>query len=148
MHDINGLGKEEIKMLCRLFVSSGRGYLTESLEALDELQTSGASEKMLESLHRSIHSLKGAALQMGITHVGSLALAIEKVVEATRRTGDTLSHEGIDILRDGVERLNKYLDCFEAEEECAEPPADLMNRLQALVDSMANGGMGSSAVGQ
>jgi chemotaxis protein histidine kinase CheA len=148
MPDASEFSSDEMRVLRRLFVTSGRDYLIRFRGALESMTREAASDETLELFHRSIHSLKGAALQLGLLHVGTLAKEMEGVAKAVRETQAALPDDGVALLTEGMVRLTDYLIDVEKETETAEPPADLLRRLQLLADSVRVAGTSDRAVGE
>ncbi|MCK4304453.1 MAG: Hpt domain-containing protein [Candidatus Eisenbacteria sp.] len=147
MQDPKGLTPEDMAVLRPLFVSSGREYLATFLDALATVRTAEPTEETLGVLHRSIHSLKGAALQLGVLHIGTLGKAVEAVALAVRRKPGGLPAQGIDLLEEGARQLAEYLTHIENGEETTEPPGELLSQLQGLADVLADDDSQRKAMG-
>ncbi len=71
---------EEWAIVRPVFLQSVRGHLDTIRTGLTIWTTGGASPERLRELHRSMHSLKGAALQLGFEHLGETARLLEQVL--------------------------------------------------------------------
>jgi len=98
MQDVNGFSAEEMAMLLPLFTQSSSEYLGQFRAALGKVAAGMDEDPDREVLQRSVHSLKGAALQLGILHVGQLALAVEAVAKALRDAPQALEASETDLL--------------------------------------------------
>ena len=123
--------EEELQVLRPLFTSSNRDHLEAFGQALSGLERDPNDPAQLELLHRSIHSVKGAAFQLGIIHIGALARAMEEVAKAARLAARAPAGEESRLLAESRQLLLTYLDAFERREEVPAPPAGLLARLQA-----------------
>jgi chemosensory pili system protein ChpA (sensor histidine kinase/response regulator) len=138
----DGFTEEELQVLRPLFVSSGREHIERALRALEALGRDPGDAEQLELLHRSFHSLKGAAMQFGVLHLGVLAQAVEAVARSARGAGCLATPAIADLLAEGGRQLAAYLDAFEQGAGVPAPPAELMSRLQEA--ACAAGGPGAS----
>ncbi len=123
--------EEELQVLRPLFASASRDHLAAFDQALGRLAADPADPVPLEVLHRSIHSVKGAAFQMGVIPIGALAKAVEEVAKAARQAGRAPTDEASRLLAESRQLLLAYLGAFERGEEIPAPPAGLLARLQA-----------------
>ncbi len=137
MQEINGFSEEDMAILGPLFIQSSREYLTEFRMALKNLDTPDDDDSTREILHRAVHSLKGAALQLGIVHIGQLALAVEGVAKALRYSSLPLDPDGRDLMSESADRLEAFIAGFENEDSPQDPPADLLSQLEALSSRFA-----------
>lgn len=129
---------EELQVLRPLFLTSSREHLRDFDRALEILGGDPRDEGALESLHRSIHSVKGAALQLGILSIGSLAKAMEAVAKAVRQAGRALREDAARLLAESRQVLGAGLDAFERGEEVPVPPAGLLARLDSAAAAAAS----------
>lgn len=146
MQDSNGFGAEEMAMLLSLFAQSSGEYLAQFREALEKVAAGADDESTREILQRSVHSLKGAALQLGIVHIGHLAQAIEGVAKSLRDAPQRLESGESELLSLSADRLEAYIADLPEGGDSAEPPADLIHRLEAVSDMLtAEGGPEAAA---
>ncbi len=136
MASSDDFSEEELAILRPLFQSSGRDYIAQFRATLAGVKDGACDEETLEILHRSIHSLKGAALQLGYLHVGGLAMAMEGVAKTARKLGALIPAEGIALLEEGARQLEGYLAELEDAGEVS-PPEGIMAQLQAVADQLA-----------
>ncbi len=148
MPDANDFSPEELQVLIPLFVSSGTNYLAVFRQNLELAREGRADEDSAEVLHRSIHSLKGAALQLQLAHIGSLAKAMEEVVKTSRHTGHDLPADGIARLEKGADQLTEYIQALGGGEDPSPPPADMIRGFQQLAESLGGDSAQDKAVGE
>jgi chemotaxis protein histidine kinase CheA len=139
---------EELQVLIPLFVSSAREHLETFAGALGELTRDPKNPEKLELLQRSIHSVKGAAFQMGVIHVGALAKAMEAVAKSARQVGRAPEKQEAGLLAESRQMLLGYLSAFERGEEIPEPPADLLGRLDEAVRAVSEPDARKRATGE
>ncbi len=128
---------EELQVLRPLFVGSAREHLEAFAGALGDLSRDPGNQEKLELLQRSIHSVKGAALQMGVLHVGALAKSMEEVAKAARQAGRAPAAREAGVLAESRQKLLAYLVAFERGEDAPEPPAELLGRLSEAARATA-----------
>jgi len=143
-----GFTPDQMIALRKLFYESGSGYLDLFLEELDKIESQDRSDAVLETLHRSIHSLKGAALQLDYLPAGNLALAMERMVKQIRDSDCESSSmsEVVSLLREGEKRIRLYLDNIIKDEEMDESPVDLLRRFKILADKLISGNDQETAI--
>ena len=122
-------GPEEMAVLRPIFMKSAREHLASITRISGELSETGADDRALETLHRSIHSLKGAALQIGFVHVGQTAKLIEQVVLHARALGANAPAGWLALVKRGAPVLSGLLDAIEADAS-RETDADLLHALE------------------
>lgn len=98
----NGFGDLSMLELFRMEEQQQSSVLTENLLALEQEPT---SEKFLESLMRAAHSLKGAALMVGLEPVIPLAHVMEDCFVAAQKGKLLLTSEHIDLLLKAVDMI-------------------------------------------
>ncbi len=140
MQDVNGFSAEEMAMLLPLFTQSSSEYLGQFRAALRKVAAGMDEDPDREVLQRSVHSLKGAALQLGILHVGQLALAVEAVAKALRDAPQALEASETDLLGLSADRLETYITDLADGAASNEPPVDLILRLEAASDRLVVAG--------
>ncbi|MBD3237528.1 MAG: hypothetical protein GF330_12550 [Candidatus Eisenbacteria bacterium] len=126
----NGFTAEEMEVLLPIFLDSGREYVVQLREGSLRLRNLQADGDSLGAMHRAVHSLKGAALQIGFDEIGTLASSIEDLIEHLQ-TLERVPPESIDLIDEGAATLTEQLDAVEARTPRALPDG-LLERLQAL----------------
>ena len=131
MPEMSDFSPEELAVLMPLFISSARGYLEFFQDELAAVRA-GRGGHDLEPLHRSIHSLKGAALQLGLHPIGLLAKAMELVVKDARQRERVLPEDSYPLLEAAARHLSDLVGHVEREEDLEEAPANMLADLDAL----------------
>ena len=123
--DHNGFTPEEAETVRKIFATSSAEYLSEFKQALTRLKQEEYADTVLEPLHRSIHSLKGAAMQLGFLSVGELALSIERLVKKVREYNPaSIDYAALlRLLEAGEKRLLVLLDQISNNDEVSETSA-------------------------
>ncbi len=137
--------EEEMQVLLPLFLQSGKEYVSKAREIVERLRSGDAGPEDLELLHRTFHSAKGAALQIGFVHIGSLAKAMETVAAAMRSSWSSADEEVLSHLIEGLGVLEAYLQDLEAGRGSGTPPADLLGSLDEDAARLADGHAGGQA---
>ena len=85
--------------------------LSRDLLALDEAHQRGekADTAVVNGIFRSVHTLKGIAGMFGYKHVGSVAHALEDVLDDLRLGRSSVSQQLLDVLFDAVEGFQRLL---------------------------------------
>ena len=136
-------------------ISSFRAELSEHVQTMNDgllaLEQGRVKDderqSMLGDIFRAAHSLKGAALQLGLGPVGELAVAAEEVAKLLHREGHTLPPEGIEVLDESAGRLAENLASLEQEEPPQASP-EILGRLHGLAGVMREGEPRRRAVGE
>jgi chemotaxis protein histidine kinase CheA len=127
----NGLTPEDYEIILPVFLESGRGYLAGFREGLRRLEDGRADTQCLASMHRAVHSLKGAALQIGFESMSQVARGMEEAIEALRKERP-LPPSGLARLDEGVDFLLRQLTEIESRRQPESSPAELLTALAAF----------------
>ena len=130
--DQNGFTPEEAEMVSKIFATSSVEYLATFGEALVLMKEHEYTDTVLEPLHRSIHSLKGASMQLGFLQIGELSMAMEKLIKKAR-TRDPVSVDYdamVPLLEAGVNRLREYLARISDNKEVSATSEELIAELE------------------
>ena len=127
----NGFTAEEMKVLLPLFLDTGRQYVAQLREGLLRLRNLPNHEETLSEMHRAVHSLKGAALQLGYDKVGSLANNLEDAIEGIQEAG-AITPAGVESIDEGAQLLTEQLAAVESQTAARAPSADLLARLAKI----------------
>jgi chemosensory pili system protein ChpA (sensor histidine kinase/response regulator) len=122
---------EEMEVLRQIFLGSSQEYVTTIRGALAAFeQGSGAGERLPE-LHRAIHSIKGAAFQIGFAPIGMLAKAMESVVIALQGDAGALEPAWVSVLQRGLAAIEASLEALRENRELPAPDQALLSALAA-----------------
>jgi two-component system, chemotaxis family, sensor kinase CheA len=103
---------------------------------LSKLEEQDGRPERLNRVYRSVHSLKGAAGMVGLTPINEFALTVERVLGKARSGVLALDSQSASTIRAGCDQLELMIQA-EADSKPAPPPADLMDRLLALLNPPA-----------
>lgn len=127
----------DIKKFIGRFVEEAKDHLGRMGQGLSALEQGSASAEEVNSLFRSVHTLKGSSRMLKLEPITQLAHSLEDVLSALRDQQLQVSHglmsalyQGIDVLSDQVEQLAEH-------GEVAENPAlqDLCQLLSGLAQN-------------
>ena len=122
--------EEEMAMLRPVFIASGREHLVTMAQLQPELTAAVPDGEALKRFHRAIHSLKGAALQMGFLQIGGLARMLERLVLVLQGGLPDDQGQWETLLQRGSELLEASLTATEQQAEFT-PEGALMTDLEA-----------------
>ena len=92
-----------------LFVSESRDHLTAIEHALVRLEADPGQQDQVDSLFRSVHTIKGMAGAMGYAPVAELSHAIESRLEAIRAGANAMDRDTLDLLFEGADALEQLV---------------------------------------
>lgn len=132
--DRNGFTPEEMAVVRNIFATSSAEYLSAFNESLSSIKALQYDDTVFEPLHRSVHSLKGAAMQLGFLPVGNLALAMETVIKKIRvcDVATVDFGEAIALFEAGERKLQEYVCLIKDDEELEETATELISQLEAF----------------
>lgn len=106
--------------------------LSRDLLLLDQSQKEGGSDPdLLNDIFRAVHTLKGLAGMFGLPSLQTLAHTLENLLDDLRLGRVDLTQEALDILFDGIERIQRILASGDAES-----PLDISD-LEKSIDRVA-----------
>ncbi len=113
-----------------VFLEEATEHLAEMSRALLELEKDAARAESIDVLFRMAHSIKGMAASLEYDAISSVAHRLEDHMQAVRAAGEAVDAEGMALLFQGLEVLERQVahvrDTGEApppEPEPAAPPA-------------------------
>jgi two-component system chemotaxis sensor kinase CheA len=84
--------------------------LSRDLLLLEQSQKEGRHDPdLLNDIFRAVHTLKGLAGMFGMSNLSNLAHTLENLLDDLRLGRVEISHETLDVLFDGVERIQRIL---------------------------------------
>jgi len=114
-------------------------FLTESGELVDqldsdllELEESGGSEDLLNSIFRALHTIKGAASFLDLGNVTSFAHTAEFALDRLRKGEAEVDGHVVDALLRSVDVIKAQLGSIEAGGDPCEAPVALVKDLEAI----------------
>lgn len=88
-----------------LFEQEARERLESLASLLLELETAGVSDRLIGSLFREAHTLKGAANVVGLSQLGAEAHALEDLFDRVRTGAVVVTPDVVDEMLTAVDRL-------------------------------------------
>lgn len=116
-----------------MFLAECRENLQELNLAVVRLEEAPDDRETVDAIFRIAHSLKGMAATMGFEGMATLTHKMEDVLELLRQRGGELSREVVDVLLACLDALSGAVDAIDADGAESLDPAELVERLQALV---------------
>lgn len=115
------------------FLDEARGYLPAIRAGLAAFRAAPTAPDVLEETHRHVHTIKGAAAMVGLSHLSHVAYLLEEIVERLSFEPDTASPDVLRGVDRGVEDIEAYLTHGTADEfDAAGWAAAATDRLRAL----------------
>jgi len=116
-----------------MFLAECRENLQELNLAVVRLEEAPEDRETVDAIFRIAHSLKGMAATMGFEGMATLTHKMEDVLELLRQRGGGLSREVVDVLLACLDALSGAVDAIDGDGAENLDPAELVERLQALV---------------
>ncbi|MGA7237355.1 MAG: chemotaxis protein CheA [Bryobacteraceae bacterium] len=135
------------------FILESRDHLIQIESQLLMLERDAADSEALHAIFRGFHTIKGLAGFLELWDVQKLAHEVETVLDGARNGELKLSPDGIDVILESSDYLQRWLLHLEStlrREPSAPPPPDeaLLERIRAIsnlaMETGAPGGMGSA----
>ncbi len=130
--------------------------LSRDLLLLEQGQKEGRTDPdLLNDIFRAVHTLKGLAGMFGMSALSNLAHTLENLLDDLRLGRVDITQEALDVLFDGVERIQRILasDDHQAEPEPAElappksrPPPPSVDPNEMVEDVLAEYQLGESVL--
>ncbi|MBI3919053.1 MAG: hybrid sensor histidine kinase/response regulator [Betaproteobacteria bacterium] len=113
--------------------------MSSGIVELERAPTAQEQIKLIETVFREAHSLKGAARAVGLAEIESICQAAESVFSALKRNELAFSPGLFDMLHDAVDALDKLLRSVGVEPSGGEkvPIAELIRRLESVGKGVA-----------
>lgn len=109
------LSKEEMMEVMAVFKGESEEHLATLQEKMKELETSPSSPGALEILHRTSHSMKGAARMMGLTPIEEIGRALEDGFKAAKDGKPIVNPGSIAAVNDAIQGLRQLIDKLASE---------------------------------
>ncbi|MBI4512813.1 MAG: Hpt domain-containing protein, partial [Gemmatimonadetes bacterium] len=100
----------DLKQYAELYASEAREHLGEMSRGLLALESDPTQRAVLDSVFRSVHTLKGMSAAMGFQPVADLAHAMETALDRLRGGGAAPSAETMDLLLRSVDVLEEAVE--------------------------------------
>ncbi|TFH01106.1 MAG: hypothetical protein E4H13_05770, partial [Calditrichales bacterium] len=92
--------------LDEIFKQESEKYMQSVSTALTGLSNNPGNHRLYEEIEKNFHSLKSSARLMGYDEVGNLSAPMEEIFENLRLSGNNLSHDDLEIMKDVVKGIN------------------------------------------
>ncbi|MGH8759705.1 MAG: chemotaxis protein CheA, partial [Burkholderiales bacterium] len=127
--------QEKLLSIFRVEAAEHIQVLSSGLVELERSRTAEERLKVIETIFREAHSLKGAARAVGLGGIESMCQAAESVLAALKRQEIHLSPTLFDVLHDAVDAIGKLLPSDEnnAISHGKLPVRDLLRRLETAL---------------
>ena len=113
------MNDEFLQMLLSAFKSEGEeriNIMSSSLLELEKEVSEEKQKKILETIYREAHSLKGAARAVNLTSIETLCHTMENIFSLLKNNRLTLHREMFDIFHKTVDMMGKLLSSSEGED--------------------------------
>ncbi len=117
--------------LVQIFLEEGQDILDATDEVLRRWRGSPEDTSVVESLQRSLHTLKGSSRMAGLQEVGDLSHRLESLFQAVVQERVSASEGMLDLVNEAYDALVVMLDRVRAGQSIA-PARDLIARLEIL----------------
>ena len=115
------------------FLAEGRELVQSASDDLARLETGAGGPDLVDSLFRTIHTLKGSTGLFDLQPLGDMLHAAEDLLGALRKGALTPSDAIADVLIRCVDQTGRWLDAFQTAGHLPEDAADVGRRLQTQI---------------
>lgn len=117
-----------------IFIESGREHIQQIGEKMIELEKHGLSdEESMVSIARNAHSLKGAAMTMGLEQFASMCHLMEELMRSVRSSEVTADQKFFDAMLASADILGALIDRLAGEKDSPVDVVGTTKRLNALL---------------
>lgn len=120
----------DISQYMEVFIDEGREHLQTMNQKLIELEKEPENRSILDSLFRVAHTLKGMTATMGFQDVSSYTHKMENVLDVLRQGKATATSEIIDLLLEGADALEEFVESIAEGEESKQDFPALQKKLE------------------
>jgi two-component system chemotaxis sensor kinase CheA len=131
------ISDNELEDLNRVFYSQAYEIVEDLQDSILRLETDPGDEETLKAIKRYIHTLKGDSNSIGLTTIGTLCHRVEDVLSFLMDGSGHVTHNGIDLLLNFVDTINRIL----IETESGRDGTDIkgiMGRIEGFLREDAN----------
>src|SRR4051812_46950520 len=122
--------------LLESFLAESEEGLAQAEQALLELEQSPGDAEAIDSVFRSMHTIKGNAGIFDLAAVSEIAHAMEDILERVRAQKTAVTAVLITLLLEGVDTLARAIrECVESPRELTELESSFLVRLKAATTS-------------
>ncbi|UMZ73384.1 chemotaxis protein CheA [Natranaerofaba carboxydovora] len=121
----------DMSQYMEVFVDEGREHLQTMNQKLIELEKDPENRSILDSLFRVAHTLKGMSATMGYQGVSEYTHKMENVLDVLRQGKAKATAEIIDLLLEGADALEEFIESVAEGEEVDLDFASLQKKLES-----------------
>jgi len=132
------MGQEVKSEYRELFLEESQELIQEWEESLLNLEKNPADRELIDSLFRSIHTLKGSAGFVGFEELQKLTHDLESSLQDVRDTNKKLSPEMTEVLFEGLDLCRQMIEAFSENRQFETNITSLFNKLQKIQGSPEN----------
>ena len=119
------------------FVEESEDHITQLNNDLLTLERSPDDRETMDSIFRTVHTIKGNASAAGLDTVSDLAHAFEDLLEGVRAGHITVTSELMDVIFDGVDELERLIDEVTVRGSVETEPSEVIAALREPIDRHA-----------
>ena len=101
--------EEELQQIFDIFKAETEEHLENINKCLLDLEKNPTDEKLLSTLFRDAHTIKGAARMLGIPTIQSIAHKIEDFLKLAKDNSITINSTVIDLIYKAIDLIEKIL---------------------------------------
>ncbi len=107
--------KEEMMEIMAVFKAESAENLVILNDKMKEIEKNPTNPSAIELLHRTSHSIKGAARMLGLTPIENIGRALEDGFKAAKEGKPVLTPETIAIVKEAIGGISQLIDKLEKE---------------------------------
>jgi two-component system chemotaxis sensor kinase CheA len=119
------------------FADETREHLDELENSLLRLESDPADQELLNTIFRSMHTIKGASEYLGFERIARLSHRLENLLDLFRDGSLRVDKVAVDLLIDAGDRIGELTLQVEASGQERADVDDLVDRVEAIVSSSA-----------
>ncbi|HSO21020.1 MAG TPA: chemotaxis protein CheA, partial [Desulfosarcina sp.] len=127
------------------FADETREHLEELESSLLRLESDPGNRELLNTIFRSMHTIKGASEYLGFERIARLSHRLENLLDLFREGTLTADKVAVDLLIDARDRIGELVVQVEKTGQETAPIEDLLERVAAISSGTAEVGSGSEA---
>lgn len=136
---------DEMQEIVNEFLSEGRENLSELERVFVDLERDPGNLELINTVFRTVHSLKGAADFLGFPRMVAVAHKSESLLNLLRKEALSLTPEIMDVIFEAVDLLKMLLGEIESETGDGEAIEPLLARIDKILPSQAKAFKGADA---
>jgi len=125
----------EFKEFLPSFVDSAREHINAIDQGLLKLEKKGLSSDVFKTISRNAHSLKGAAMTMGVDEMADLCHSMEDLIREIQEGRTAPEPEVFDVLFKANDTNNAILESIAASSTVSVDISAILNRIQGMMSS-------------